>query len=113
MQGPSAEELNIILSVRVQRSVSGSSVKCESIYWAFYDENGRRVNIRDKAPCTVIKALDGTFYGEIDNKRYFLQPLAERLSSSSALGDDEDLSYKYLPKKPYIPAADHPWKRRI
>lgn len=113
VQGPSNEELNIILSVRVERSVSGSAVKCESKYWAFYDENGRRVNIRDKAPCTVIKALDGSFYGEVDNKRYSLQPLAERLSSSPDLNEEVDLSYKYLEKKPYIPAADHPWKRRL
>lgn len=113
VEGPCEEELNIILSVRVQRVVTGSAVKCECQYWAFYDENGRRINIRDKAPCTVIKALDGTLYGEVDDKRYLLKPLAERLSTSSALGDDEDLSYKHLPEKPHIPAADHPWRRRI
>ena len=111
VEGPGEEELNIILSVRAQRIVTGSAVKCECQYYAFYDENGKRINIRDKTPCTVIKALDGALYGEVDDKRYLLQPIAERLSASSALGDEEDLSYKRLPKKPYIPAADHPWRK--
>ena len=113
VQGPNDEDLNIILSVRVQRVVTGSTVKFENKYWAFYDKDGKRVNFRDETPCTVIKALDGTFYGEVDNKRYFFQPIAERLSSSTALGNKEDLSYKKLENKPYIPAADHPWRRRM
>ena len=111
--GPSEEELNLILSVRVQRTVTGSTVKFENKYWAFYDKDGKRVNFRDKTPCTVIKALDGTFYGEVDNKNYFFQPIAERLSSSTSLGDEEDISYKKLETKPYIPPADHPWRRRM
>lgn len=111
--GPSAEELNLILSVRVQRVVTGRTVKFENKYWAFYGKDGGRVNLRDKTPCTVIKALDGTFYGEVDGKCYFFQPIAERLSSSTALGDEEDLSYKKLETKPHIPAADHPWRRSV
>ena len=88
-------------------------MKFENKYWAFYDKDGKRVNFRDKTPCTVIKALDGNFYGEVDNKNYFFQPIAERLSSSTSLGDEEDISYKKLENKPYIPAADHPWRRRM
>jgi Integrase core domain. len=113
VDGPDDEELNLILSVRVPRTVTGSTVKFENRFWALYGTDGRRVNFRDKAPCTVIKALNGTFYGEIDGKRYFLQEVAQRLSSSTALGEKEDVSCSKLEKKPYIPPVDHPWRKGI
>lgn len=109
--GPSEKELNIILSVRVPRSMTGSTVKCDRKIWALYDGNGKRILFRDRTPCTVIKALDGTMYCEVDGNNHLLCELSERSSSSPGLVEEKDVpSVNPDKKKPHVPAADHPWR---
>ena len=109
--GPSEKELNIILSVRVPRSMTGSTVKCDRKIWAIYDGDGKRILFRDRTPCTVIKALDGTMYCEAGGKNYLLRELAERRSSSPDPAEEKEApSGKPDKKKPHVPAADHPWR---
>lgn len=106
---PDMEKINLTLAVLSSRKIdNGSCLKYQNEYYLPVNSHGLPVHHRKGTTAMVIKAFDGELYSCIGNEVYALELLPEHKLSSTAF----DLAkLPDLPKKKYIPAMNHPWRR--
>ena len=106
---PPEEKINLILAVLDGRTVdAGHCIKFKKQYYKMLDENGMQVHFRKGTKVMVIKAFDGEMYCCVEGKDVYalcVVPIREEKSKNF------DVDYEPpLPKKKYIPPANHPWR---
>lgn len=107
---PSAEKINLTLSVLDERTVdSGHCIKFRNAFYRMLDCNGNQIHYRKGTKVIVVSALDGKLFCTVNNTDvYALEIVPEHMEKS----ENFDADYaKPVPMKRYIPPMSHPWKR--
>ncbi|GHU41431.1 hypothetical protein FACS1894111_03720 [Clostridia bacterium] len=105
---PSAEEINLILSVLAPRKVDGGScIKYHNKYYLPIDARGLAVHYRKGTAAIAIKAFDGELYCSINDISYALEEVKIHQEASPAFAP---IVLKKEPRKRYVPPKDHPWR---
>ena len=106
---PSIEKINLTLAVLAGRKVdNGSCVKYNKEYYLPIDANGHAVHYHKGTSGIVVKAFNTELYICINEQVYALELLPEHVPSSKNF--DLAVAPK-APKKHYIPAMNHPWRK--
>lgn len=103
---PSEEEINFTLAVLQKRKVdTGHAIRLDNTFFLFEDERAHPVYPSPKQEVLVIKALDGTLYGRINDRLLRIVPTTV---------NPKYVSNFEQPAKPakqdYFPPFFHPWK---
>lgn len=85
----------------------GCSISFKNQYYAFYDENDKRIYPSNKTKCIVVETFNGELYGNVFDKTYVLKKINKNKDVSSTF--DEGVKCKNK-KKNWIPPMDHPWR---
>ena len=108
---PQTEKINLILAVLCERTVdTGHCLRHSNKYYRMLDKNGLQVHYCKGTKVMFIQAYDGCKYCCVNDKEiYALEEIPEHEAKSKEL----DADYKQPePKKTYIPAMNHPWRRQ-
>ena len=102
----STEELNIIISIRNERTIdNASSLKYFNNYYLPVNEKtGEVVSFKSGTKCTVVNTYDKKLLGIINDNIYSLL-LIER--------QEKDNNNDSASKNGYKPAANHPWRKNM
>ena len=105
----SLEELNLIISEKYKRIIdNASSIKYNNKYYLLCNsETGEVTCFKSKTECTFIIAYDGTYWGQVEGQYYMLIELESR----DTIMKKEIDNNKPIEKKPYVPPANHPWRK--
>lgn len=106
---PNIEKINLTLAVLTSRKVdNGSCIKFKNNYYVPMDCNGHPVHYRKGTTGMVIQSFSNDIFLCVDEKVYALDLLPGHELSSKNF----DLAIpKDQPKKRYIPAMSHLWKK--
>lgn len=107
---PSKEKINLTLAVLTERTVdAGHAIQFEKKFYKMIDHKGVQIHYRKGTKVMLIKAFDRSMFVCVNDKDiYALEEIPTHEHKSKNLDDD----YKPpKPKKTYIPAMNHPWRR--
>ena len=105
----STEELNIIISIRIKRTIdNASSIKYFNKYYVPVDlETGEIISFSNHTECIVVNAYDKNLYGLVNDKLYKLEEIEK----------PEPIIYQKpkAVKKPitHKPSENHPWRKNM
>ena len=107
---PSKEKINLTLAVLTGRSVdSGHAIQFEKKFYKMIDHKGVQIHYRKGTKVMLIKALDRSMFACVNDKDIYA---LEEIPTHEHKSKDLDADYKPpKPKKTYIPAMNHPWRR--
>ena len=107
---PSKEKINLTLAVLTERSVdSGHAIQFEKKFYKMIDHKGVQIHYRKGTKVMLIKALDRSMFACVNDKDIYA---LEEIPTHEHKSKDLDADYKQpKPKKTYIPAMNHPWRR--
>ena len=107
---PSKEKINLTLAVLTERSVdSGHAIQFEKKFYKMIDHKGVQIHYRKGTKVMLIKALDRSMFACVNDKDIYA---LEEIPTHEHKSKDLDADYKPpKPKKTYIPAMNHPWRR--
>lgn len=107
---PPDEKINLILAVLDERTVDcGHCIQFEKQYYRMLDAHGTQVHYHKGTKVMVIKAFDGNLFCCVNDKDiYALAAVPKHEPKSKDFDADYEAS---KPKKQYIPAMNHPWRR--
>ncbi|AEE13764.1 Integrase catalytic region [Thermodesulfobium narugense DSM 14796] len=106
---PSLDKLEEILSWHQERKAShGSYISYLGHIYQLVDSNGKVIPLTPKSTVKVLTHLDGSFSALYADKYYLLQELLIPPKEKVKNGSKNTST-----KKPYIPAADHPWRHMV
>ena len=107
---PSKEKINLTLAVLTGRSVdSGHAIQFEKKFYKMIDHKGVQIHYRKGTKVMLIKALDRSMFACVNDKYIYA---LEEIPTHEHKSKDLDADYKQpKPKKTYIPAMNHPWRR--
>ncbi|GAB6281159.1 MAG: hypothetical protein STSR0007_13400 [Thermovirga sp.] len=104
---PNPDTLELILAWRHERKASsGSVISFEGQRFQLASAPGKIVPLRPKDPVTVVRTLSGSLKAIHNNKVFDLLPAPERTAQAPASKTGETIAT--VPKKPPIPASNHP-----
>ena len=107
---PSKEKINLTLAVLTERTVdAGHAIQFEKKFYKMIDHKGVQIHYRKGTKVMLIKAFDRSMFVCVNDKDiYALEEIPTHEHKSKNL----DADYKPpKPKKTYIPAMNHPWRR--
>ena len=107
---PSKEKINLTLAVLTERTVdAGHAIQFEKKFYKMIDHKGVQIHYRKGTKVMLIKAFDRSMFVCVNDKDiYALDEIPTHEHKSKNL----DADYKPpKPKKTYIPAMNHPWRR--
>ena len=107
---PSKEKINLTLAVLTERSVdSGHAIQFEKKFYKMIDHKGVQIHYRKGTKVMLIKAFDRSMFACVNDKYIYA---LEEIPTHEHKSKDLDADYKQpKPKKTYIPAMNHPWRR--
>lgn len=107
---PSKEKINLTLAVLTERTVDcGHAIQFEKKFYKMIDHKGVQIHYRKGTKVMLIKALDGSMFACVNDKDIYV---LEEIPTHEHKSKDLDADYKQpKPKKTYIPAMNHPWRR--
>lgn len=107
---PSKEKINLTLAVLTERSVdSGHAIQFEKKFYKMIDHKGVQIHYRKGTKVMLIKAFDRSMFACVNDKYIYA---LEEIPTHEHKSKDLDADYKPpKPKKTYIPAMNHPWRR--
>ena len=107
---PSKEKINLTLAVLTERIVdSGHAIKFEKKFYKMIDHKGAQIHYRKGTKVMLIKAFDRSMFACVNDKDIYA---LEEIPTHEHKSKDLDADYKPpKPKKTYIPAMNHPWRR--
>ena len=107
---PSKEKINLTLAVLTERTVdSGHAIQFEKKFYKMIDYKGVQIHYRKGTKVMLIKALDRSMFACVNDKDIYA---LEEIPTHEHKSKDLDADYKPpKPKKTYIPAMNHPWRR--
>ena len=107
---PSKEKINLTLAVLTERTVDcGHAIQFEKKFYKMIDYKGVQIHYRKGTKVMLIKALDGSMFACVNDKDIYA---LEEIPTHEHKSKDLDADYKQpKPKKTYIPAMNHPWRR--
>ena len=102
----SIEELNIIISVRHERTIdNASSLKYFNNYYLPVDEKtGEVISFRSGTKCIVVNTYDKKLLGIINDNIYSLLLIEQQ---------EKDNHKNSSSKNGYKPSSEHPWKKNM
>ena len=107
---PSKEKINLTLAVLTERTVdAGHAIQFEKKFYKMIDHKGVQIHYRKGTKVMLINAFDRSMFVCVNDKDiYALEEIPTHEHKSKNL----DADYKPpKPKKTYIPAMNHPWRR--
>ena len=107
---PSKEKINLTLAVLTERTVDAEhAIQFEKKFYKMIDHKGVQIHYRKGTKVMLIKAFDRSMFVCVNDKDiYALDEIPTHEHKSKNL----DADYKPpKPKKTYIPAMNHPWRR--
>ena len=107
---PSKEKINLTLAVLTERTVDcGHAIQFEKKFYKMIDYKGVQIHYRKGTKVMLIKALDRSMFACVNDKYIYA---LEEIPTHEHKSKDLDADYKPpKPKKTYIPAMNHPWRR--
>ena len=107
---PSKEKINLTLAVLTERTVdSGHAIQFEKKFYKMIDHKGVQIHYRKGTKVMLIKAFDRSMFACVNDKYIYA---LEEIPTHEHKSKDLDADYKQpKPKKTYIPAMNHPWRR--
>ena len=107
---PSKEKINLTLAVLTERTVdSGHAIQFEKKFYKMIDHKGVQIHYRKGTKVMLIKAFDRSMFACANDKYIYA---LEEIPTHEHKSKDLDADYKPpKPKKTYIPAMNHPWRR--
>ena len=107
---PSKEKINLTLAVLTERTVDcGHAIQFEKKFYKMIDHKGVQIHYRKGTKVMLIKALDRSMFACVNDKDIYA---LEEIPTHEHKSKDLDADYKPpKPKKTYIPAMNHPWRR--
>jgi len=107
---PSKEKINLTLAVLTERTVdSGHAIQFEKKFYKMIDHKGVQIHYRKGTKAMLIKAFDRSMFACVNDKYIYA---LEEIPTHEHKSKDLDADYKPpKPKKTYIPAMNHPWRR--
>ena len=107
---PSKEKINLTLAVLTERTVdSGHAIQFEKKFYKMIDHKGVQIHYRKGTKVMLIKAFDRSMFACVNDKYIYA---LEEIPTHEHKSKDLDADYKPpKPKKTYIPAMNHPWRR--
>ena len=107
---PSKEKINLTLAVLTERTVdSGHAIQFEKKFYKMIDHKGVQIHYRKGTKVMLIKAFDRSMFACVNDKDIYA---LEEIPTHEHKSKDLDADYKPpKPKKTYIPAMNHPWRR--
>ena len=107
---PSKEKINLTLAVLTERTVdAGHAIQFEKKFYKMIDHKGVQIHYRKGTKVMLIKALDRSMFACVNDKDIYA---LEEIPTHEHKSKDLDADYKPpKPKKTYIPAMNHPWRR--
>ena len=107
---PSKEKINLTLAVLTERTVDcGHAIQFEKKFYKMIDHKGVQIHYRKGTKVMLIKALDRSMFACVNDKYIYA---LEEIPTHEHKSKDLDADYKPpKPKKTYIPAMNHPWRR--
>ena len=107
---PSKEKINLTLAVLTERTVdSGHAIQFEKKFYKMIDHKGVQIHYRKGTKVMLIKAFDRSMFACVNDKYIYA---LEEIPAHEHKSKDLDADYKPpKPKKTYIPAMNHPWRR--
>ena len=107
---PSKEKINLTLAVLTERTVDcGHAIQFEKKFYKMIDYKGVQIHYRKGTKVMLIKALDRSMFACVNDKDIYA---LEEIPTHEHKSKDLDADYKPpKPKKTYIPAMNHPWRR--
>ena len=106
---PSRDEINLILARNAIRSVDrGQCVRFNNHHYQMLDRFGHAVYFTPRTELRIILTFDGRLIAANDEQLFALLEVPQHVALSPTF-DPPAVTVK--PKKPWIPAMDHPYKR--
>ena len=107
---PSKEKINLTLAVLTERTVDcGHAIQFEKKFYKMIDYKGVQIHYRKGTKVMLIKAFDRSMFACVNDKYIYA---LEEIPAHEHKSKDLDADYKPpKPKKTYIPAMNHPWRR--
>ena len=107
---PSKEKINLTLAVLTERTVDcGHAIQFEKKFYKMIDYKGVQIHYRKGTKVMLIKAFDRSMFVCVNDKDIYA---LEEIPTHEHKSKDLDADYKPpKPKKTYIPAMNHPWRR--
>lgn len=107
---PSKEKINLTLAVLTERTVDcGHAIQFEKKFYKMIDHKGVQIHYRKGTKVMLIKALDRSMFACVNDKDIYA---LEEIPTHEHKSKDLDADYKPpKPKKTYIPAMNHPWRK--
>ena len=108
---PSKEKINLTLAVLTERTVDcGHAIQFEKKFYKMIDHKGVQIHYRKGTKVILIKAFERSMFACVNDKDIYA---LEEIPTHEHKSKDLDADYKPpKPKKTYIPAMNHPWRRR-
>ena len=105
----SFEELNIIISIRIKRTIdNASSIKYFNKYYVPIDlETGEVISFSNHTECIVVNAYNKELYGLIKDKLYKL----EEVEKPKTIIYQRPKTMRKISN--YKPPANHPWRKKM
>ena len=107
---PSKVKINLTLAVFTERTVdSVHAIQFEKKFYKMIDHKGVQIHYRKGTKVMLIKAFDRSMLVCVNDKDIYA---LEEIPTHEHKSKDLDADYKPpKPKKTYIPAMNHPWRR--
>ena len=107
---PSKEKINLTLAVLTERTVdAGHAIQFDKKFYKIIDHKGVQIHYRKGTKVMLIKAFDRSMFACVNDKDIYA---LEEIPPHEHKSKDLDADYKPpKPKKTYIPAMNHPWRR--
>lgn len=104
VKGIKEEDLDILLSTRISRSIQSSSIKHLGKYYAVYGEDGHRAYFKKNTPATLFITLSSRMVLLVNSIFYGLKEIPKRQSCSIYVDSDERDNELDEPSEiPYVP----------
>ena len=107
---PSKEKINLTLAVLTERTVdAGHAIQFEKKFYKMIDHKGVQIHYRKGTKVMLIKAFDRSMFVCVNDKDIYAP---DEIPTHEHKSKNLDADYKPpKPKKTYIPAMNHPWRR--
>lgn len=111
-KAPEPDRINQILAVRTFRKIDqGHCIKFQNKYYSPVNEKGKKVCFMSGTEVLVLKTFDKNLMSLIGDHVYELKEVQKHKTYSKQFDKEQDEPKEKAPKKPFKPAADHPWRR--
>lgn len=111
-KAPEPDRINQILAVRTLRKIDqGHCIKFQNKYYSPVNEKGKKVCFMPGTEALVLKTFDKDLLVMIGDHVYELKEVQEHETHSKRFDKEQDKPKEKAPKKPFKPAADHPWNK--